>query len=248
VIAALLVGLATANADAGPITVMSLTVREQQTPALSPCHFVTSGTYPQVSSRGLDLRAVNATLRDAVIDDERAFVGPPSCRPTHMVKGTYRTLPRRSLMSASTRVVSFLIPLLGLVGGGNEGQRWISVTARVPSGARVSFLDLLGNHDALEPVAAVIRRGTLRDNVCVRNAVALPGGDGRRYADGLAPVAENFKDFGLTPAGLSIGFPNDDVTGAVCGRIEVTVPYQLIEPYLSSLERELVAAVRPPLA
>jgi hypothetical protein len=68
------------------------------------------------------------------------------------------------------------------------------------------------------------------------------------FALGLRPVAENFKYFALVPAGLALGFPNGQIAGLACGRIEVTVPYGQITPYLSSLSRVLVSETRKPVS
>jgi hypothetical protein len=43
------------------------------TPPLRVPGYDTSGTYPQVKGRNVDLRAVNAALRAAVLADQRAY-------------------------------------------------------------------------------------------------------------------------------------------------------------------------------
>ena len=74
--------------------VYRLRVSEVNTPRPSslPCVDV-EGRVPQVSGRGLNLRAVNAAIRRAVLDDIRAFASSTEvCRPTNLTQSTRRTL------------------------------------------------------------------------------------------------------------------------------------------------------------
>src|SRR5438045_1551729 len=85
-----------------------------------------SGTYPQVAGGGRKLRAVNAGLRGALAADQRRYVsgiGDP-----HDVGaecgGIYATSIDPRLVSASTVVVSALLPAVELYPCGNDGHGW----------------------------------------------------------------------------------------------------------------------------
>lgn len=215
----------------------------KRTPSLSTCYTVTSGSYPQVSGGGLDLTLVNANLRRAVEDPQRSLASGATrgCRASPLMKFTYRTIPDKTLISASTKVVSALIPTLILPPLGNDGETWISETARVPSGVVVSFPSLIaGGRRGLSAVAVLIRRQAIRDKACVGNAV----GDSS-YGPRSFDLRGRY-DFALIRRGLAIGFANGQIAGPSCGRIEVTVPYALLQPYLSAAGRKLIADVRLP--
>src|SRR6266852_4532460 len=56
------------HARASPLTVLA-----RPTPALRVPHYRTSGTYPQVSGNGVDLRRVNAALRNTVLAEQQRY-------------------------------------------------------------------------------------------------------------------------------------------------------------------------------
>jgi hypothetical protein len=62
------------------------------------------------------------------------------------------------------------------------------------------------------------------------------------YPEVYVTSARNYREFALTPTGLAVGV---NETGA-CGRMEATVPYRMVRPYLSTLGETLVAGVRRP--
>jgi hypothetical protein len=216
-------------------------------------NYRTSGTYPQVSGGKVRLEAVNAALRDAVLRAQRRYAAfvrreympsmPELFGPGYRYSGTYRTSPRLSLISASTVVVSALIPVLEVLPGGTGGATWLSVTVRVPSGAPVGIRGLFSQPArGLRALAAAVRRKVLATNSCIR---ASNRGPGRAInARGFAPTPRNYRYFSLTAKGFAVGFPIDQVGGSSCGRVQTTVPYAVVRPYLSALGRRLVAGVR----
>ena len=96
-----------------------LTLNAAPTPHLPVQRYDTSGSIPQVTGTSIDLRHVNAALREAVLRDQRAYApsaridakiagGPSACR------GVYRVQTDRRLLSASTVVTSVMLPALEL--------------------------------------------------------------------------------------------------------------------------------------
>jgi hypothetical protein len=224
--------------------VVPLSLSQVRTPQVPSRCVSTSGAYPRVSGVGFNLKAVNGSLRRAVLNDEQAFSHPLKCPLGDKPKGVYETAPTRSLISASSDVVSALVPVLSLLPGGNDGATWLSVTVLVPSGRVVTFRDLVAaEHRRLAALGALVRSRAIRESVCVRNALKDPI-LGPSFANALrASYSENFA---LTSQGLAIGFANGTVTGPACGRIEVTVPYDLARPYLTPLGEQLTLSVRQP--
>src|SRR2546421_521883 len=95
-------------------SVSPLVVVEARTPPLRVPNYRTSGTYPQVSGGHVRLKAVNAALRDALLNAQRRYAAfvrreymssmPELFRRGYRYSGTYRTSPKLSLISASTVV------------------------------------------------------------------------------------------------------------------------------------------------
>jgi hypothetical protein len=146
-------------------------------------------------------------------------------------------------MSASTTVVSMLIPTLDIPPAGNDGAIWLDVTLTVPQAVAVHYRDLFSATSAsLRAVARILRRESVRQSVCIRSALADP--TTKYFAAAFAPGYAHA--FGLTSHGLVIGFSNGEATGPACGRIAVTVEYRLVRPYMSDLGKRLVAGVLAP--
>ena len=239
-----------------PSSVSPLAVFESPTPPLQVPNYRTSGTYPQVSSSKVRLKAVNAALRNGVLRAQRQYAAfvwreygsamPELFRPNYPYSGEYRTSPMLSLISASTVVVSALIPVRQLLPGGTGGATWLSVTVQVPSGAPVGIRDLFAQPArGLRALATAVRRKVLSTNSCIRASFRDPVG-GALNARGFDPTPSNYRYFALTASGLAIGFPIEQVGGASCGSVQTRVPYTVVHPYLSELGRKLVAGVRAP--
>jgi hypothetical protein len=193
----------------------------------------------------MNLRAVNAALWTSLVEDERGFANgvdrPP--RGSHTAPGVYQTLPRRELISASTVVVSVLVPTLKLYPpGGNDGARWISTTVRVADARQVHISDLFVEPTrGLKIVAAAARRRLLASNPCIRSSSADRSA---QFKFGFEPSVRNYRYFALLPSGLAIGFPLGQVGFPACGRVEVIVPYSAVRANLSFVGRELIGGVR----
>lgn len=229
-----------------------LLLSNAKTPPIPLLHYRTVGTYPRVSSPNIDLSLVNTRLRTAVLNDEQSFARtalrartkvPPALRSS---LGTYETAPDAALISASSVVVSALIPTLRLYQIGNDGAGWLAVTVDVRTGRRVGLPQLFRDRSSGVVVVARAARGQLlRTNICVRNAFN-DRVNGKLFASGLNALPSNYEYFALTEHGLAIGFPIGQLAGPSCGRVETTVPYALLRPRLSRLGAELVAGVRRP--
>jgi len=233
-------------ADRAPVALRVVKVR---LPATDAPRVKTRGSYPRVSGGSQDLAKVNASLRDEVRAAQssyarlvRRYHGPPGTGD-----GTFATSPRVGLTSASSVVVSSLIELTELIPGGNaDGQGWLAVTARVPSGERVGIEDLFADPaKGLAALADAARSRLLAANDCVKRSQDDPiVGDINRK--GFAPTARHYRHFALTAGGLAVGFGLGDVAGISCGRVRVTVPYETLRPVLSGLGNQLVDGVRAP--
>jgi len=226
----------------------ALRVVPRPTPPLRVPHYRTRGTYPQVSRRGLDLRRVNAALRNTVLVEQKRYArvaleqearSPDPIRLGY--KGLFQTSTVPRLISANTVGVSALIPLDEIFPGGHEAGYWLSVTVLAPSGTRVRLPDLFTNRSvALRAIAAAAQRTLVRKNSCVRVSLARDP----LLKRGFAPTVKNYRRFALTRRGLTIGFPIGQVASGVCNRVEATVPYAALRSGLSRLGKDLIAAIR----
>ncbi|MFN2617627.1 MAG: DUF3298 domain-containing protein [Thermoleophilaceae bacterium] len=175
--------------------------------------------------------------------DRESIAADPRCY------GEFKTWIRRRLASASSVVVSVLIPdFFMFVCGNGDGEGWQSVTLRVPSGSGVGIRDLFVDPTrGLRALADLVRTRMLRTNRWVRSVAHNDDPYVRRsYLRGFNPTARNYRYFALTIRGLVIGFPTEQVTPPPAGRVRTTVPYSAIRTYLSDLGNALVAGVRSP--
>jgi hypothetical protein len=215
-----------------------LTILEEPTPVVRVPRYDTSGTYPQARGADLDLRKANAALRKAVLADQRAYApdARKAARMPNRYRGVYRTSVDRRLLSASTVVVSALLPATELYPGGSLGKGWLAMTVRVPSGAPVRISQLFtdstrGLRVLADEWKAQFRRANPDAWQCVRLHL-------RDYR----PAPSNYRYFALTPRGIAVGFWQEPA----CNRLQATVSYALLRPYLSRLGKQLVDGVRRP--
>lgn len=236
----------------------ALNVSYAPIPPLPVKHFVTRGVYPRVSSPDMDLRAVNAALRRTVLEDERRFRREMDLQESQQPRkwrwhdraiyqtwnphrGSWGSPGGRILISASSVVVSALFPEWGQPPRANAEtyQTFLSVTVRVPSGSPVAIVDLFAKPaQGLRALAAAVRHQFA--------AKKAKGGPSLDYPGGLAPKAENYRLFALTPSGLVIGFHDGVVAHPIFGPLKIRVPYSVLRPYLSDLGKRLVSGIRKP--
>ena len=238
----------------------SLRITEVTTPPLQVPFYTTAGTFPQVGGgiASTDLTAVNSALRNAILEDQNQYAAlarqneaqqeaagkPQSAEIAD--PGRYETESDPELISASTAVVSAMIPVLKLFPGGTSGSVWLSVTAQVPSGTVVSITDLFSNpQTGLEALSSETRMRIQSSGKCGITA-GLTGSDLTTFLHGSNPTADNYKFFALTVGGLAVGFSIGQVAAVGCGRVEVTVPYDTLRPYFSPIGQSLVAGVKKP--
>jgi hypothetical protein len=186
----------------------------------------------------LDLHRVNAALRRAITIDQKRYL--PFARDAVRVKNNYRGLyeisVERPLLSASSVVVSALMPATELYPGGSQGKGWLATTVLVPSGKQVNINDLFVNPARALPVLANAWKNQLRrTNADAWECVADHLGD-------YAPTASNYQYFALTQRGLAVGFWQEPA----CNRLRAVIPYSTLRPHLNSLGSKLVAGVRAP--
>ena len=221
---------------ASPPPVSALVVVRARTPPLRVAHFRTTGTYPQV----VGLHRVDAGLRRAVLADEHEYARyahREKPKVGYRAEGVYSTAVDRRLLSASTVVVSTLMPAKReLFPGQNGGDDWLGITVRAPSGVRIVLADLFASpQGGLRVLAAAWRARIGRTSA----APCL-----RAYPEAYAARIRNYRASALTPRGVVVGMPE---IGA-CYRLVATVPYRVLRPYLSDLGGALVAGVRTPKA
>jgi hypothetical protein len=215
-----------------------LTVVKASTPTFRVPHYDTRGTYPQARGSGLDLRKVNAALREGVLADQRAYApdARKAARMPNPYRGVYRTSVDPRLLSASTVVVSALLPATELYPGGSLGKGWLAMTVRVPSAAPVRINQLFTESSrGLQVLADAWKAEFRRANPAAWPCVGLHLSDYR-------PAPSNYRYFALTPRGIAVGFWQEPA----CNRLQATVSYALLRPYLSSLGKQLVNGVRRP--
>lgn len=206
----------------------------------------TSGDYLQVAGPP-GLGAVNTALRAVITDNEQAFMAglrrrdftpPPSVGP-----GVYNSQPDQGEISASSDVVSALIPVTSLLPGGNDGEVWASGTYLVPSAAPVSLQSLFASpSQGMAAMAGLARSAFTAKYSCISQAASSPYGD--PYVPNWAPTAANYQYWAMTPAGLAIGFVNGQVSDEACGRMEATIPWSELHAYLSPLALQLIGELR----
>lgn len=213
----------------------SLRLRATPTPKLKVDRYNTSGVFPSLMGRR-GVAAANHALRQVVLSDEQRYLPAARravARQPHL-HGIYRTQINARLVSASTVIVSALIPITRLYPGGNDGQSWLSAAIDVRSGKAVALGALFRRPDiALRVLAsrwkAKVRRTSLWP--CVEKD--LPS---------YTPTFAHYRYFALVPSGLAFGFPQEPA----CSRLVATLPYRIVEPYLSPLGQRLVHGVRRP--
>jgi hypothetical protein len=206
------------------------------TPTFWVPRYDTSGTYLQARGRGVDLGKVNAALRQAVLFDQREYApyARKAARVANPYRGVYRTSIDRRLLSASTVVVSALMPTTELYPGGSLGKGWVAMTVGVPTGEAVRITDLFADPPQGLRALAMAWKAQMR-KTRLWSCIAK---DLTRYR----PTARNYRHFALTPNGLAIGTWQEEA----CNRLQASVPYALLRSYLSNLGRRLVAGVRRP--
>lgn len=232
--AALAVAATTVAAALLARPVRSLTLVGAATPCLPVQGDATSGSYPAVLGVSKGAARANIALRRAVVSDQ---LGLAQSVKRHLVRrggGIYETAIDPDLVSASTTVVSALIPALKPYPGGAEGRTWIATTVEAQSGRTIGLAEILG-HASLA-LSRLVRTWESRPR-----AVTLSARVARDPA-AYTPTLGHYRLFALTPAGLAFGFPQ----GPDGPRFATVVPYRLVHPYLSRLGRRLVAGVRRP--
>jgi hypothetical protein len=209
--------------------------------------YTTSGSYLQVSgTTGLD--AVNAALRRLITDDQqrgkdsyqRLYGSTPPMPGSG--PGIYSSDPSAGEVSASTAVVSALIPTTAVFPGGNDGDSWVSTTLLVPSATVVTLDSLFANPiQGLKAISDAAATHFLASNSCVSQALADPTSPNWQS---LTPTEDNYKYFAMTPAGLTIGFTQGALAAEACDRQSFTVGWPQLQSLLSSTGRKVVSELR----
>ena len=233
-VAALTVTAATALAVVARSSVHSLTLVDAATPCLPVQGYLTAGSYPNVLGSSTWATTTNLALRRAVLSDERRYAWSVRRHTIPTVAGVYQTAIDRRLISASSVVVSALLPARRVAPDGTAARTWISTTIDVRSGRPVPLHAILANAPLALPVLAQDWEASLRHSPLWPQLVDHP--------EGYTPTPSHYQYFALTRTGLAFGFPQ----GRAGSRIAAIIPYRLVRPYLSPLGRRLAAGARRP--
>lgn len=209
--------------------------------------YTTSGSYLQVSGAdGLD--AVNAALRRLIADDQQRLrdaytqiygSSPPQAG---VGPGVYASDPAHGRISASTAVVSVLIPTTGIFPGGNDGDSWVSATLQVPSAKPVTLSSLFTDPArGLQALSDAAGTHFQTGDSCIADQLTDPTSP---YWQDLAPTADNYKHFAITPSGITIGFEQGQIGIEACDRQSFTVGWPQVQNLLSPAGKTIVAGLR----
>src|SRR5581483_10763381 len=235
-------GSAAQELTAGSKPVRPLKVILVNAPRFKVPGYDTRGSYLQVRSQTIGLKTVNLALRESILNDQSAYApfattvrkkleGPNG--PGNLTRGLYQIHVVPSLVSASTRVVSALLPRIRRAYRNEKGgEGWVSVTVRVPSGKPVTIGELFTKPAGLRFCGARWRE-TLR-----RRRTTCPD----TYPEVYGTSTRNYRHFALAPKGLAVGVGE----AGACGAWSALVPYRELRPYLSKLGQVLVSGVRQP--
>ena len=231
-----------------------LHVSHVKIPPLPVERYRTVGAYPRIGGDGRLLTRVNAALKRAVRRYETLYARAARIEERHThLWGFFSFNSALEQVSASSIVVSALIPTNKVFPGGTGGAAWFSVTVVVPTGRQIKLLNLFARHRrGLAALADSVKRRilTLRGQTpsqrqqyqCVRRSFHFsPLG-----LKPLAPKSRNYRFFALTPKGLTVGFTQGQIASPVCGNPWIIVPYSAIRPYLSPLGSTLTNGTRYP--
>jgi hypothetical protein len=206
-------------------------------PDLGVAHYRTSGTYPQVAGRGLDMTAVNAALSSTAMRDERDWrkAARQHARATYKempvsFRGVYQQRFTTNMAVANTALVSVMYPTLSLFPGGNDGGGWLSTTVKVPSARPITLANLFGA-DWLNIVARQTRFEVEQLQYCQPHG--LRGLERRFYDKGLEPKPANYTHFSLTADGVDIGLQQGQIGAEACGTKRITLPWTTLEDDLT---------------
>jgi|SRR3954464_6135993 hypothetical protein len=244
-----------------PSSAVPLQVIQVATPPLPvpEYRYSTSGTYPQVTGATF-IDAANRGLTNAMVAYQRRYVAKIYRTYGHHYKGfllgpsrgLFSTYSKYSIpsqlehISASTGVVSALIPVEQLYPGGNDGSVWSGLTVRVADGSRVFLRDLFSRSKKALPAITRLARTKLAHTNNSVHASLNDKIDRQFMVHSFAPRPRHGAQWALTPTGFAIGYPQGLVSCVPCSRIDTTIPYWRLDRYLSDSGRQLIADVRWP--
>jgi hypothetical protein len=215
----------------------ALTVSLRKTPRFGVRRYNTTGVYMSVSEKRRNIRNVNQAIKNAILDDQRKYESSAIrevARYHGPYKGVYKTGVNRRLVSASTVVVSALIPVTRLYPAGTDGQGWISITALTGTGERIILTKMLENRKRDLPKLSSVWKNVVR----TKKPTAW------RYcvAPYLPEYTPDFEAFALTPKGIAIAFRAEPG----CLQRQATIPFSELKPYVSAEGKRIIAGVRAP--
>jgi hypothetical protein len=234
-----------ASAESSP----TVTVSERPIPSMS--HLITSGSFPQLSSRRVNLSAVNQTLWAALLDSERAWQAAVIKRlhgsrgSGAAGKGQYLVAPANffprgyTVIGLSSGFVSVLVPVLESYPEGGTGGSWVEATVGIPSGRPIDLVSALFSSPSvgLSFLARTTKRLFLTSklNPCrsLASACAI-------NLEGFAPNRANFSNIALSAHGLSVGFFDGQVDN---GDPLVTASSALLKKSVTSSGNKLLKEV-----
>ena len=229
------------------VQVTALTVTTAPLTPLGVPDYSTKGTFPQVGGGEVSLTATNSALRQIVLSNEEQFAD--SARKEAQIPyipevglGLYQATPERRLISATSVVVSALVPTVMYYPGGTPNVTWLSATVDVQLGKPLSLSDLFTDPTVGLKALASASRTKVVASISGLKAELQHLQKAHLFFGGLAPTRSNFQYFALLRSGLAVGFPAYQLVFA--GRTQFVIPYKVIRPYLNRLGERMVAGVQ----
>jgi len=154
--------------------------------------------------------------------------------------GEFTINPVRSLISASSVLVSALLPVTESRPHGTSSPYWLSVTIEVSRPqSTVSLSDVI-TASGFGLVARSLRarlEGDKRVEQCGSSALS----------SATAPRATSFRQFALVPAGLAVGFPSSPGGPLYeCGNFYIIIPRSELAGVMSPAGKALARAASEP--
>lgn len=201
-------------------------------------HFSVEGRIPQLQHAGSSEEAINANVRSVVehaIERAERTVSPTS--GPFVGGGDFTVNPVASLIFASSKLLSLMIPVTEARPHGTIAPYWVSLTVDAMHPETNLSITMLVTPHGLHLLSAALR-GALSANRCVAQLGSSS------LVSATAPNPASFAQFALLPTGLVVGFPaTPGGQLSDCGNFRALIPYSKVDPGLTSLGRMLVCAV-----
>lgn len=223
--------------------VAALALAEVPAPAAATTGLVhLKGQYPRLSGGGVSLTVVNAALRSAIVDSEQQWAKGYPLPCTQYCNEAHLTITPR-VLAFNAHLVSVLTLFSGNYPGGVNSEWYVSTTIQVPSGHVVILDELFADRAAALAAISAATTAQLGRNSCVAQSWTGVGAD--IWKAGVAPTADNYKNYAISPQGLTVGIQQGQAAAEACGPFTATIGWAALQSYLSPLGGHLERAAPP---